>query len=45
MILQELVEGDPTNSGWTTLLSGIKNKISRIETVKVPVEASSRPLE
>jgi tetratricopeptide (TPR) repeat protein len=44
-ILQELVDNDPTNSGWISLLSDVTKKISRIEAVEVPVEAPSKPPE
>jgi tetratricopeptide (TPR) repeat protein len=38
-ILQTLVDVDPTNVGLTNLLSGIKNKIGKLETIGVPTEA------
>ncbi len=41
-ILQTLVDNDPTNGGLTALLSGIKNKISKLETTGVPPEAVSQ---
>jgi energy-coupling factor transporter ATP-binding protein EcfA2 len=41
-ILQSLLDSDPTNGGLTSLLSGIKNKIGKLDATSVPAEALSQ---
>jgi hypothetical protein len=39
---QTMVDDDPTNGGLTSSLSGIKNKITKLQTIGVPAETISQ---